>query len=102
MTLHFENIWEAAEVQSSKSDTTVASSIDNIKKQLDTYSKLCNSSDIDPSLLFKLKSKKIGEILFMISNIYKLETLNVAACLHNATQDSKLKEIENENEEDIY
>ena len=42
----------------------------------------------------------MGEILFNLSHISKLENLNVAACLNTATQQSKIKEIEDD--EDVF
>jgi len=102
MKKHFENIWEEAEEQSFKSNTSILATIEELKKLLDSYYKyVVNSSQIDSSLLFKLKAKKLGEILFLIANISKLESQNVYACLVNIIQANKIKEIE-ENEEDIY
>jgi hypothetical protein len=84
MAKHFEEIWEDAEKASTKQPTGREELYIKIEQEMREYAKL----DIIPSKEIQniLKTKKLGEILFKISELSRLDNINTFAALQLEVQ----------------
>jgi len=84
MTLHFEQLWEEAERVAEKSPTTRNELFIKLKYELEEYSKLDNIPSKEIQNI--LKTKKLGEILFKIAELSKVDNINTFAALQLEVQ----------------
>ena len=78
-TKHFEHLWERAEEVSATQYPIKNELFNKLKQDIDDYLKLEDipSNDIKSTL----KTKKMGEILFKLATLSKLDNVNTYAAL---------------------
>ncbi len=81
---HFEELWEDAEKASEKYPISREELFIKIKSEIEEYYKLDNiiSKDIQNIL----KTKKLGEILFKIAELSRVDNINTFAALQLEVQ----------------
>ena len=78
--LHFENLWESAEDLSQKLSSNDSETIINeITLLLTEFTKINNISNADARKFLKIK--KVGEVLFKLSDLSRLESINTFEAL---------------------
>lgn len=84
MAKHFEELWEDAEKASASRPSNRQELYISLEQEIKEYSKL----DSIPSKEIQtiLKSKKLGEILFKISELSRLDNINTFAALQLEVQ----------------
>lgn len=84
MAKHFEELWEDAEKASAKRPTNREELYVKLEHEFKEYAKL----DSIPSKEIQsiLKSKKLGEILFKVAELSRLDNINTFAALQLEVQ----------------
>lgn len=81
---HFEELWEDAEKASEKCPTSREELFIKIKSELEEYYKLDNI--LSKEIQNILKTKKLGEILFKIAELSRVDNINTFAALQLEVQ----------------
>lgn len=91
MVLHYEQVWEQAEQATLKNPMLRSELFIKIKQEIDEYAKLDNipSKEIQNVL----KTKKLGEILFKISELSRVDDINTYAALLMEVQLANSKDL---------
>ena len=89
---HFEELWTEAEFENKKN--SASSSLATIKSLLLKLEDTSNPSQTTK----RFKSKLIGNILFQLAGISKIEDINVYEALSSAIQYSKLTTLGEDDE----
>jgi hypothetical protein len=84
MTLHFEQLWEEAEQVAEKAPTARDELFIKLKYEIEEYAKLDNIPSKEIQNI--LKTKKLGEILFKIAELSKVDNINTFAALQLEVQ----------------
>lgn len=82
MIEHFEDLWCQAENFHKNSDSSISSIMDELSMKINLY-KLFESQK-DSAELKKIKSRTLGEILLVITNLSLKEDINVFEALNTA------------------
>lgn len=77
--IHFETVWEAAEEIAQKQSMSKNDIFLRLEYELKEYSKLENIPSKEIQTL--LKTKKMGEILFMLCYLTKIDNINSYSAL---------------------
>jgi hypothetical protein len=81
---HFEELWQEAEKASEKQPLTREELFLKLKLEIEEYSKLDNIPSKDIQNI--LKTKKLGEILFKIAELSRVDNINTFAALQLEVQ----------------
>lgn len=84
MNMHFEELWEEAERVSEKSPIPRDELFIKLKYELEEYAKLDNIPSKEIQNI--LKTKKLGEILFKIAELSRVDNINTFAALQLEVQ----------------
>lgn len=84
MTKHFESLWEEAEKATEKHPTTKNELFVALKQEIDEYAKLENIPSKEIQNI--LKTKKLGEILFKLTELSRTDNINTYAALQMEVQ----------------
>ena len=84
MAKHFEELWEDAEKASANRPTNRQELYIALEQEIKEYAKLDSIPSKDIQNI--LKSKKLGEILFKISELSRLDNINTFAALQLEVQ----------------
>ncbi len=82
--IHFEELWQNAEKASEKYPTSRDELFIKIKSEIEEYNKLDNILSLDIQNI--LKTKKMGEILFRIAELSRIDNINTFAALQLQVQ----------------
>lgn len=78
--MHFEELWELSEKTSTKLSDTQEEILFKLTQDLKEYEKLNNVPSKEIQNI--LRTKKLGEILFKITQISRIDNINSYAALH--------------------
>lgn len=84
MTEHFEQLWEQAEQISIKFPTSREELFMRVKQEIEEYMKLDNIPSKEIQNI--LKTKKMGEILYRIAELSRIDNINTFAALQLEVQ----------------
>lgn len=87
MTIHFEELWTQAEELSSKAPMSKEEIFIELGEDLIDYAKLDNIPSKDIRGI--LQTKKIGEILFKLADLSRIDNVNTYAALQLEIQAKK-------------
>ena len=90
MTKHFEELWQEAEKASEKLSTVKETLFVKLTQDLEEYAKLDNIPSKEIAKI--LKTKKLGEILFKIAELSRVDDINTFAALQLEIQYSFKKD----------
>jgi hypothetical protein len=81
---HFEDLWTRAEKATEKHPTTREELLIKLEQDLKEYQKL--DSIPSPDIQSILKTKKLGELLFKLTEISRVDNINTYAALQMEVQ----------------
>lgn len=98
---HFEQLWEEAEISSVKHNLPKDEVLANIRKLLEIYLDLERPNvtiNHPPGYTVAAKEKALGDVLLLLANLSKVDTIDVFKALAEAIQRSDIRAVRNSNQ----